>query len=414
MKDKIINNLDNPKNLEKLYRENKSLFKKSFDLVYPEIKDMTIAQIWNERLNFETKEISWGSKYELLFVLVLSFFAGLIAKIPDFTGIDQDYYYPRNLSLIIIPLLSMYFAWKQSMNPKKLIAISMVFILSALYINTIPNNKESDTIFLACIHLPFFMWSILGFTFTGNEFNNLKKRTNFLSFNGDLVVITTVILISGGILSAVTVGLFELINIKIGEFYFENIAIWGLAAAPFMGTYLVQTNPQLVKNVSPIIAKVFTPLVLIMLIVYLTAIIYTGKDPYNDREFLLIFNVLLIGVMAIILFSVAETAKNTGNKINTVMLFLLSIVTIIINGIALSAIIFRISEWGITANRLAVLGSNSLILTNLVLVNLKLFKSLKNPADLMKVEDSIAAFLPVYSVWTILVTFLFPILFNFK
>lgn len=414
MKDKIINNLDNPKNLEKLYRENKSLFKKSFDLVYPEIKDMTIAQIWNERLNFETKEISWGSKYELLFVLVLSFFAGLIAKIPDFTGIDQDYYYPRNLSLIIIPLLSMYFAWKQSMNPKKLIAISMVFILSALYINTIPDNKESDTIILACIHLPFFMWSILGFTFTGNEFNNLKKRTNFLSFNGDLVVITTVILISGGILSAVTVGLFELINIKIGEFYFENIAIWGLAAAPFMGTYLVQTNPQLVKNVSPIIAKVFTPLVLIMLIVYLTAIIYTGKDPYNDREFLLIFNVLLIGVMAIILFSVAETAKNTGNKINTVMLFLLSIVTIIINGIALSAIIFRISEWGITANRLAVLGSNSLILTNLVLVNLKLFKSLKNPADLMKVEDSIAAFLPVYSVWTILVTFLFPILFNFK
>jgi hypothetical protein len=413
MRKEIINNLENPKILEKLYRDNKTTFKKSFDLVYPEIQDNTTAQIWNERLNFEQKEISWGTKYELLIVIVLSFIAGLIAKIPDFTGQDPEYYYPRHLSFIIFPMLSTYFVWKQSMQKNKLLLISIVFLLSVFYINFLPNNDKSDTLFLACIHLPLFLWSILGFTYTGNEFKNLHKRIDFLRYNGDLVVITTVILIAGGILSAVTVGLFELINIKIGEFYFQNVAIWGLAAAPIIGTYLVQTNPQLVKNVSPIIAKVFTPLVLVMLIVYLIAIIYTGKDPYNDREFLLIFNVLLIGVMAIILFSVAETSNNTGNKISTMLLFLLSLVTIIINGIALSAIIFRISEWGITPNRLAVLGGNALILINLMMVTYKLFKSQRNPDELMNVENSIAAFLPVYSVWTIVVTFLFPLIFNF-
>ncbi len=96
------------------------------------------------------------------------------------------------------------------------------------------------------------------------------------------------------------------------------------------------------------------------------------------------------------------------------MLFVLSVVTIVINGIALSAILFRISEWGITPNRLAVLGGNILILINLLLVTFRLFKAIKNDNEINKVENSIASYLPIYSLWTILVTFVFPIIFYFK
>jgi hypothetical protein len=225
---------------------------------------------------------------------------------------------------------------------------------------------------------------------------------------------TTIILIAGGLLTGITFGLFELIDIRIEEFYFQYIVISGVAASPIIGTYLVQTNPQLVNKVSPVIARVFTPLVLVTLVIYLLAVIYTGKDPYNDREFLLIFNLMLIGVMAIILFSIAEIPKNSDSKIGTLLLFGLSIVTVIINGIALSAIAFRISEWGITPNRIAVLGGNILILANLLIVTYRLFKTLKDRNEIENVEKSIASFLPVYIVWTILVTFVFPILFSFK
>ncbi|GAB1374555.1 hypothetical protein MASR1M46_14410 [Bacteroidales bacterium] len=62
-------------------------------------------------------------------------------------------------------------------------------------------------------------------------------------------------------------------------------------------------------KVSPVIAKIFSPLVLIMLLVFLSAMAFSGKDPYNDREFLIIFNALLVGVMAIIFFSVAESSS---------------------------------------------------------------------------------------------------------
>lgn len=158
----------------------------------------------------------------------------------------------------------------------------------------------------------------------------------------------------------------------------------------------------------------FTPLVLTTLVIYLIAVIGTGKDPYNDRDFLLIFNLLLIGVMAIILFSIAETSKNSDSKTEIILLFGLSIVTVIVNGIALSAILFRISEWGITPNRLAVLGGNILILTNLILVTYNLYKTIKNNNEIENVEKSISAFLPFYSLWTIFVTFIFPLIFNFK
>jgi hypothetical protein len=166
--------------------------------------------------------------------------------------------------------------------------------------------------------------------------------------------------------------------------------------------------------VSPVIAKIFSPLVVVMLVIYLAAMVYSGKDPYNDREFLLIFNALLIGVMAIIFFSVAETSKTTKSQAEIWILFLLSIVTIIVNGIALSAIVYRISEWGITPNRTAVFGGNVLILINLLLVTAQLLKVLSKKANITKVGKAIARYLPIYLLWTIIVTFLFPLLFGFK
>ena len=414
MREEIKHNLDNPVQLERLYQENRTTFKREFNLIYQDIRETVAAQIWNARLNFENEKISWGTNKELIVVLVISFIAGLIAKIPDFTGITPDYFYPRNIAFVAFPLLAVYFAWKHKNQTTKILIVALVFVVSAIYINLLPDDPASDTLILACIHLPLFLWTVLGFTFVGDKLNNNQRRLDYLRYNADLVVMTTIILIAGGLLTAITFGLFELIDIKIEEFYFHYIGIWGLAAAPIIGTYLVQTNPQLVNKVSPVIAKVFTPLVLVTLVVYLVALIITGKDPYNDRQFLLIFNALLIGVMAIIFFSIAETSKNTDSKIGTILLFGLSIVTVVVNGIALSAILFRISEWGITPNRLAVLGGNVLILTNLLIVTYRLFKTIKDNTEIEKVENSIASFLPIYCLWTIFVTFIVPVLFNFK
>ena len=414
MKEEILSHLDNPRQLEKLYRSNRVPFKKEFSVLYPELKGNIVADFWNERLNYESEEIKTGSAKELLFVIIAALFAGTIAKLPAILQINEEFFYPRNIGFIIFPVLSAYFAWKNKLSLPKIALIFGTMLLSLFFINSLPDSNKSDTLILSCIHLLLFLWSILGFAFIGGAGNDTEKRLNYLSYNGDLVVMTTLIVIAGGILTGVTIGLFSLIGLNIEKFYFDYVVVFGLPAAPILGTYLTQTNPQLVGKVSPVIARIFSPLVLVMLVVYLIAIIYSGKNPYNDRDFLLIFNALLIGVMALIFFSVAESTKTTKNPTEIWILFLLSVLTVIVNGIALTAILFRISEGGFTPNRAAVLGGNVLILINLLLVTTQLFKVITKKSNLAGVGKVIAFFLPVYCLWTIIVTFIFPVIFGFK
>lgn len=414
MKDEILSNLDNPAQLEKLYRADKSAFKQAFKILYPELKDNSLTGFWNARLSSDKEEISWGTSKDLLLVISASLLAGVIAKLPAFLQIDEEFFYTRNVGFIIFPLLSAYFAWKNKLSTGKIAFIVGAMLVGLIFINSFPDVGKSDTLLLSCIHLPLILWSITGFAFVGETSNNAEKRLNYLSYNGDLVVMTTLILIAGGILSGVTIGLFSLIGFNIEKFYFDYVVVFSLPAAPILGTYLTQTNPQLVGKISPVIAKIFSPLVLVMLVSYLVAIIYSGKDPYNDREFLLLFNAVLVGVMAIIFFSIAATSRTAKNLTEIWILFLLSVVTIIVNGIALSAILFRISEWGITPNRAAVLGGNVLILIHLLLVTTQLFRVLSRKADLSGVGKSISFYLPIYCLWTIIVTFIFPLIFGFK
>jgi hypothetical protein len=414
MKTKILNNLDNPRQLEKLYREDASNFKKEFNQIYPGQQDKASLAFWNERLNYEAAKPSWGSTTELVIVIVFALLAGLIASIPNITGIDNEKFLFRNISFIVFPLLSAYFIWKQKLAFKQYLFPLLAFIIAAIYINLLPTNKESSSIMLAFIHLPIFLWTIFGYSFLGVNIKSSQSRIGFLRYNGDLVVISGILLLSTVLFSAITVNLFDLIGINIEIFYFQNIMIWGIAAIPIVATYLMQTNAQLINKVSPIIAKIFTPLVFINLFIYLSAMVYTKKYPYQDRNVLLLFNVLLMGVMALILFSIAEAGKATKNKFSLIVLFGLSALTLIVNAIALSAIVYRINEFGFSANRIAVLGGNLLIFINLVLVSYKLFLTSFKNGTIEEIEESIAGYLPVYAIWTGLITFLVPLLFQFK
>ena len=414
MKDKILTHLNHPDKLERLYRANKVEFRKAFGPLYPQLKGNTIADCWNERLSYEGDDLNWGSPGEWLFVIGASLVAAFTAKLPKIFAISEDFFFPRNIGFVVFPVLIAYFAWKYKLSVRKIATVVLAGLVGLVFINYLPDMKTSDTLQLSCIHLVLFLWALLGFTFTGNGKNNMEKRLAYLKYNGDLVVMTAVMAIAGGLMTAITIGLFKVIGFDIQAFYFEYIVFSGLAAAPLIGTFLTQTNPQLVGKVSPVIARIFSPLVLVMLVIYLTAMVFSGKDPYNDRAFLLIFNVLLIGVMALIFFSVADASKTTRTRAENWVLFLLSGITAIVNVIALSAILFRISEWGITPNRLAVLGSNVLILIHLLLVFRQLFRVASGKAELSAIGKSICSYLPVYVIWTIIVTFIFPFIFQFK
>src|SRR5690349_17010391 len=116
MKNDILLNINNPHELEKLYRQNKFVFKQQFGMLYPELKEHTIADFWNERLNYENEDLNWGTSRDIRFVIIASILAGFIAKLPGFFKWNEEHFYQANIGFIFLPLLSIYFAWKNRLQ----------------------------------------------------------------------------------------------------------------------------------------------------------------------------------------------------------------------------------------------------------------------------------------------------------
>ncbi len=406
--------LEQPAELEKRYRKNKTAFIKSFNELYPSVQGNPLADAWHERLNYESDGVQWGTKADWLFILISGAIAGTLAKLPAFFTLQEDEFYARNLGFVVFPFLCAYFIRKSKLPLSNFLFPLASLLLAGLYINLLPTQTGSDTVVLACIHLPLFLWGMLGLIFSESDPKNLSKRLSYLQYNGETIIVGGILLLAGGLLTGITIPLFGLIGVNIEDIYFQYIAVYGLAAAPLLATLITQSNPELVNKVPPIVAKIFSPLVLLMLTSYLVAIAYAGKDPYSDRDFLLLFNLLLLGVMALIFFSVVESVEEKKVGLMTWVLVSLSLITLVVNGIALSAIAFRISEWGITPNRLAVLGVNLVMLVHLVMVSRQLIQTVRGKSKLEEVGFTLVRYLPIYLLWTAIVTFLFPVLFGFK
>jgi hypothetical protein len=354
---------------------------------------------------------------DILFLIVACLITGFLIKLPQVVGfLPQEFqFYQKDAGLILFLGLSTYvFLTNKHLVMKHLFISLAVFAVSAVYINLLPTVKESHSISLAYIHLPLLLWCLYGLIFIDFNTKDLNRRMDYLKYNGDIAILSAIILIAGAMLTAVTLGLFSAIDMNIETFYGDYVVVLGLVSAPIVATYIIKTYPAVTQKIAPIIANLFTPLVVITLVIFLISMVVTGKDPYNDRDFLLVFNLLLLGVMALIVFSVTETTLSKPKRFNVWMLFGLSIITLLVDLVALSAIVYRLGEYGFTPNRTAVLGSNLLIFGHLVLIMIDLFKVTFKGGQFDGVERTIARYLPVYTVWTIVVTFGFPFLFGMK
>ena len=397
-----------------MYQENKQDFRKSFADISDDY-NTDLVRFWKVRLASETEIKSKGfSKSDLLIVILLSLVTGLLVKLPElFSQINVEFFYTRNLAIIVFNGIILYTFWQNRVFDKRRILIyGLIALILTLFINLLPNT-ESDSIMLSLIHAPLFLWCLFGLAFISFDYKNTAKRIEFIRFNGELLIMTGLILIAGGLLTGITIGLFSVINMNIENFYLEYVALVGGVAAPIISFYLIRLYPNLTNKIAPVIARVFTPLVLITLVVYLVSLIFSTSNILEDRDLLLLFNIMLLAVLAIIVFSVSELDKSKEKNGNVFILFLLATLAIVINSIALIAIISRVTN-GLTPNRTVVLVSNILIFVNLILIARNLYQSYFKRKQLDMVEQTVAKYLTIYAVWTIIVIFILPFVFGLK
>lgn len=423
MKEVILNNINNALELEKLYRSAPETFAANFNDLLPQIEGSPAVEFWSARLNFsavtlqvEGKELSQpprSSAFRLGYTIAACLMAGFIVKIPQIFGVSPEIFYLNNLSFIVIPLFMVYYFYKNQ-SPFKIVAVFLlILIVSVIYINLLPGDSTSNTHVLASIHIVLFTWLMWGITFVNNNLSSDELKLKFIKRNGDIVVLSAVILCAGMLLTALTLGLFSLIKIEIHKFYFDYVVMIGCASAPLVANYMIENSPKLINRVAPFIAKVFTPLVLISITCFLIALIFFSNDPFSSREELMTYNLLLIAILAIIVFSFSGQDYDRNSIYNKILL-VLSLEAIIVNCIALSAIIYRIIAFGITPNRLAVFGANVLMFINLIFISLQLWKYISNKSEFRHLIRAMVIMFPYYLAWTILITFIFPFVFLFR
>jgi len=162
-------------------------------------------------------------------------------------------------------------------------------------------------------------------------------------------------------------------------FYFNNVVIFGVAALAVAATYLVSRNLSRISSLAMYIARIFSPLVL-----------------------------------AITVFSVTRKGTDAKKDISDYINFALIVLALIIDSVVLSAIVFRLTSYGITPNRLAVLGINILVWANLIWIMYSYIKFLRNKTGPAVVQNAVTKYLPVYGLWAAFVTFAFPLIFAWQ
>ena len=412
MKHRILENLHNPEMLENLYRENKQEFARSFFDI--PLDDSELIRFWKIRLAPETgTEFKGFLMLDLLVVIILSLFTGCLVKIPELFSISEDFFYARNLAMIVFNGIIVYTFWQNRIFDKKRILLyGATLLVLALFVNLLPIHK-SDSITLTLIHTPLFLWCLFGLSFISFDYKNTGKRIEFIRFNGELLIMTGLMLIAGGLMTGLTLGLFSVIKIDIAKFYLGYVVVFGGVAAPIVSYYLIRLIPNITSKIAPVIARVFTPLVLITMAGYLISFMFTEVKVLEDRDLLILFNVMLLAVMAIIVFSVSELEREKEKNLNVLILLFLAVLAIVIDSIALYAIISRVSG-GFTPNRTVVLVSNILIFINLIVIAKSLYEAYFRRNPLESVEGLVARYLTIYFAWTIIVIFILPFVFGFK
>lgn len=408
----IIKNMADPHELERMFRKDSEAFKRDFEEAWEQNPDSQILSIWYERLYYsETENLEKTSrlKRDFLVMGVLAIMAGTSTRIL-FHFIEQNTIAPINLIFGIIPFITAFFVYKSGPRKNVVFTIVFLFLISAVYLNMLP-LEEKDSIILAYLHFPVFLWVVAGIAFAGDEYSVRGKRLAYLKFNGEFCILYASMAISGMLLSMITMQLFIIIGMDIEDFYFKNIVLFGAVALAVVASYLVSRDLKLAKNIAPYLAKIFSPLVLITLLAYLVTVIWAGKNPFLDRDFLLVFNGILLLVLIVTIFSITESGAKEKRNISDYVNLALILLALIIDGVALSAIVFRLSSYGISPNRLAVLGVNLLIFANLIWIMGSYAGFLRNKTGTEAIQDSITKYLPIYGLWAAFVTFAFPLIF---
>jgi hypothetical protein len=356
------------------------------------------------------------ARTDALVALALALAAALAVKLPALFGVDMDQgagFYARNLSLFVLPFLTAYFVWKRQLAVRTIIWLAVAFVVAAVFANIYPFAAGGATETLTALHLPIALWLAVGIAYAGGRWHQVAGRMDFIRFSGELFIYFVLIALGGGVLTAFVLMIFRAIGVDAEPFFQTWLLPCGAAAGVLVAAWLVEAKQSVIENMAPVLTRLFTPLFTAALLAFLGALVVTGRGVGVEREVLIGFDLLLVVVLGLLLYSISARDPQAPPGAFDVVQLVLVVSALLADAVALWAIGARISEFGFTPNRIAALGENVILLVNLIGAAVLSLRFLLGRGSFARLEKWQTDYVPVYSVWAALVVIAFPPLFGF-
>ena len=360
------------------------------------------------------------SQTDAIVAFCLSVAAGVAVKVPPLFGIQMvdanEGFYVRNASLFVLPMLTGYFAWKRKLAAGTLRWLAVAFVAAAVFANVFPFAPQGAIEMLTALHLPIALWLAVGIAYAADRWGGkqVAGRMDFIRFSGELFIYYALIAFGGGVFTAFLMMLFKIIGIDAEPFVQSWLIPCGAAGAVVVASWLVEAKQSVIENMAPVLTRLFTPLFAALLVAFLATLLFTGRGINIERDMLMAFDGLLMVVLGLLLYSISARDPRLPPGTFDVMQVVLVVSALLADAVALWAIGARISEFGFSPNRVAVLGMNVILLVNLAWSAVVYIRFLREQSQFATLERWQTSYLPVYSVWAAIVVIVFPLVFGYS
>ena len=350
-------------------------------------------------------------------VVGLAVVAALAVKAPELFGLqllgDDAGFYLRNLSLFVLPSLTGYFAWKRKLDVVSCGWLILSFAAAVVFANVFPFTPNGATERLTALHLPIALWLAVGVAYAGGRWRTGGGRMDFVRFSGELFIYYVLIACGGAVLTGFTLSMFAAIGLQAEWLAQAWLLPCGALGGVIVGAWLVEAKQSVIENMAPVLTRLFTPLFAVVLLAFLATMVWTGSGIDVERDVLIGFDVLLVLVLGLLLYAVSARDPQARPDAFDALQLLLLVSALVVDVVALVAIAARISEFGFSANKVAALGENVILLVNLAWSAWLYARFLSGHGSFAILERWQTAYVPVYAVWAGLVVVLFPPLFGY-
>jgi hypothetical protein len=375
-------------------------------------------RLWKQLVTVDedSEERMAAGRKDAFVAFSLAVATAVLVKVPELFGLQlgpDGGFYARNLALFVLPLLTGYFVWKRGVKAATVRWLAVAFVLAAVFANAYPFGTGGHTEALTALHLPIALWLAVGVAYAGERWREVAGRMDFVRFSGELFIYYVLIALGGGVLVAFMAMIFGAIGVDAEPFFSSCILPTGAAGAVIVASWLVEAKQSVIENMAPVLTRLFTPLFAAVLLAFLGTMLFGGRGIDVDREVLIAFDLLLVIVLGLLLYSISARDPEARPGFFDVLQVVLVVSALLADAVALWAIAARISEFGFTPNRVAALGENVILLVNLAWSAALYVRFLRGRAAFGQLERWQTDYIPVYALWAALVVVAFPPLFGF-